>query len=202
MRQRLLDAATHVFAERGYRETRVSDITQAAGTAQGNFYRHFTNKNDVLLALLGAPLDELLEFANPPFDRAAPTLDALVAWNTDYFTVYRSHAGLYRVMREAAAAGEDAGFAAMFLAQRQRFVGRVRDWLDALDAAGQLESPEDPVLMAESMLSMRENLSYVHIALAHPAPSDERIAAMGRMVGLLWFRCLGLTTKRSPRRAG
>jgi AcrR family transcriptional regulator len=202
MRRRLLDAASDVFAERGFRETRVSDITQAAGTAQGNFYRHFANKNDVLLAVLGDPLDELLELANPPFSAAAaPTLPALIEWNTAYFTVYHRHRGIYRVMREAAAAGEDGGFAELWLGQRQRFVGRVREWLEALEAAGQLQAPADRTLMAEAMLSMRENLSYVHVGLADDV-SPERIADLGAMVGLLWFRCLGLPEKRSRRRTG
>jgi AcrR family transcriptional regulator len=95
MRKRLLEAARAVFDERGYHDTRVSDITQAAGTAQGNFYRHFTNKHDVLLAVLADPLDELLALANPPFvPGTAPSLAELIAWNTDYFTVYRHHAAI------------------------------------------------------------------------------------------------------------
>jgi AcrR family transcriptional regulator len=203
MRQRLLDAARAVFDERGYGETRVSDITTATGTAQGNFYRHFTNKNEILLAVLADPLDELLEMANPPFvPGAAPSLDELIAWNTDYFTVYRRHAAIYKVMREAAAAGDEASFAALWKGQRQRFVDRVHDWLEALYSHGQLRNPPaDRTLMAESLLSMRENLSYVHVALADGPVSDERIAALGEMVGLLWFRCLHLAAaQRSGRR--
>jgi AcrR family transcriptional regulator len=190
------------FAERGFRDTRVSDITQGAGTAQGNFYRHFANKNDILLAVLGDPLDELLELATPPFSAdAAPGLEALIEWNTAYFTVYHRHRGIYRVMREAAAAAEDAGFAELWKGQRQRFVARVREWLEALDAAGQLRAPADRTLMAEAMLSMRENLSYVHIALADDV-SEQRIVDLGAMVGLLWFRCLDLEEKRSRKRNG
>jgi AcrR family transcriptional regulator len=203
MRQRLVDAAAHVFAERGYRETRVSDITQSAGTAQGNFYRHFTNKNDVLLAVLADPLEELLACANPPFSAGtAATEAALVDWNTHYFTVYAAHSRIYRVMREAAAAGQDAGFAQLWKGQRQRFVDRVAEWLDALHAAGHLDPVADTALMAEALVSMREQLSYVHLGLAAAPPTPGHIAQMGETVGRLWFRCLGLTVKRSPRRQG
>jgi AcrR family transcriptional regulator len=203
MRQRLLVAARGVFDQRGYSDTRVSDITTAAGTAQGNFYRHFTNKNEILLAVLSDPLDELLALANPPFvPGAVPSLDELIAWNTDYFTVYRQHAPIYKVMREAAAAGDEASFAELWKGQRQRFVDRVHDWIEALYSHGQLRNPPaDRTLMAESLLSMRENLSYVHVGLAGAPVSDERIAALGEMVGLLWFRCLDLGgAKRSSRR--
>ena len=191
MRQRLLEAAGDVFAERGYRETRVTDITSAAGTASGNFYRHFTNKNEILLAVLGDPLDDLLACASPP--AGTPTRAELIEWNTEYFVIYARHRRIYRVMREAAAAGEDAGFAELWVAQRARFVGRVRTWLDSLASLG-VDLPEDTALMAEAMVSMREQLSYVHLGLATRAPSAARVRQLGSTVGELWHRCLGSPT--------
>src|SRR3954452_24755595 len=43
-KQQLLDQAAILFAERGYAETRVLDIVQAAGVAKGLFYWYFENK--------------------------------------------------------------------------------------------------------------------------------------------------------------
>ncbi len=188
MRRRLIEAAGEVFAERGYRDTRVTDITTAAGTASGNFYRHFTNKNEILLAVLGDPLEDLLACASPP--DGAPTKEQLTAWNTEYFVVYARHRRIYRVMREAAAAGEDAGFSELWVAQRARFVGRVKTWLDGLSRVG-VELPEDTALMAEALVSMREQLSYVHLGLATRQPSAARVRQLGTAVGELWHRCLG-----------
>lgn len=198
MRRRLLEAAGEVFAERGYRDTRVTDITGAVGTASGNFYRHFANKNEILLAVLGEPLEDLLACASPP--AGPPSKDELIAWNTEYFTVYARHRRIYRVMREAAAAGEDAGFADLWVAQRARFVGRVRTWLDGLGE--DVDLPEDTGLMAEAMVSMREQLSYVHLGLAGREPSPARVRQMGATVGELWHRCLGSPTAAATARPG
>lgn len=48
----LLDAAKEVFAEKGYHDTRVSDIVQRAGVAQGTFYLYFKNKRSIFNVLM------------------------------------------------------------------------------------------------------------------------------------------------------
>ncbi|RME85291.1 MAG: TetR/AcrR family transcriptional regulator [Caldilineae bacterium] len=50
-RQRLLAASLLLFREKGYAETKVADITKAAGVAKGTFFNYFPTKEEVLLAL-------------------------------------------------------------------------------------------------------------------------------------------------------
>jgi len=47
--QEILDAALTVFAERGYRNTRLEDVGDAAGVTKGAIYHYFANKEDLLL---------------------------------------------------------------------------------------------------------------------------------------------------------
>ena len=49
-RQRLLDAASRLFAERGYEETTSAEIAEAAGVTERTLFRHFDTKSDLLLA--------------------------------------------------------------------------------------------------------------------------------------------------------
>jgi AcrR family transcriptional regulator len=53
-RQRLLDAATEVFLEKGYEGTRVAEVARRAGLTTGAIYGNFDNKADLLTAALAA----------------------------------------------------------------------------------------------------------------------------------------------------
>jgi AcrR family transcriptional regulator len=58
-RQQLIDAAEQLFAELGFHATQVSDITKAAGTGVGTFYRNFADKDEVLSAILEGFFDPI-----------------------------------------------------------------------------------------------------------------------------------------------
>jgi AcrR family transcriptional regulator len=60
-RQRLIDAAASVFAERGYRRASVEEITSRAGYTIGALYSNFSAKDEVLLALLEQQVARIAE---------------------------------------------------------------------------------------------------------------------------------------------
>ena len=57
-RRRILDAAVHVFARKGYFAARVSDIAKKAGVADGTIYLYFKSKEDVLVRLFDEVMSE------------------------------------------------------------------------------------------------------------------------------------------------
>jgi TetR/AcrR family fatty acid metabolism transcriptional regulator len=59
-RSLITDAAIEVFAERGFHQSRVSDIAQRAGVADGTIYLYFKNKEDLLLSIFEEKMDFLL----------------------------------------------------------------------------------------------------------------------------------------------
>ena len=50
-RERILQAATEVFARRGFHGARVADIAEVAGIAYGLVYHHFRKKDEILAAI-------------------------------------------------------------------------------------------------------------------------------------------------------
>ncbi|HEU4657214.1 MAG TPA: TetR/AcrR family transcriptional regulator [Capillimicrobium sp.] len=50
-RERLLDAAAHVFARHGYAGATAEAISREAGMSKATFYEHFDNKEDAIIAL-------------------------------------------------------------------------------------------------------------------------------------------------------
>ena len=51
-RTQILDAATTVFAEKGFHRATIKDIARQAGIADGTIYTYFASKTEVLLAIL------------------------------------------------------------------------------------------------------------------------------------------------------
>ncbi|MGF1469227.1 MAG: TetR/AcrR family transcriptional regulator [Sandaracinaceae bacterium] len=60
-RERILRAATEVFARKGFYATRGSEIAKAAGVADGTIYLYFKNKDDVLIRIFEDRIVQLLD---------------------------------------------------------------------------------------------------------------------------------------------
>jgi AcrR family transcriptional regulator len=189
MRDRLLTAAAAVFARKGYELTRVEDIARTAKTSYGNFYRHFRNKDEVLIAVLRPLLDEVYRASRGRGGQTLKPSEAeFVQITIDYLRVYAKHRKLLRVMREAAARGDEASFFSMWIAERSRFTKRSAAWLTRLKASGEIAEDLDPEMLAETLGAMTEQVAYVKIGLAREKPSDAEIRSIGSHCAKVWRR--------------
>ncbi|MHA6630598.1 TetR family transcriptional regulator [Pseudonocardia sichuanensis] len=75
-RGRMIRAAMELFAERGFEQTTAGDIAESAGVTERTFFRHFTDKREVLFdgseAMQQTVRDAILAAAPdlPPLDAA------------------------------------------------------------------------------------------------------------------------------------
>lgn len=58
----LMDAAEHLFLEKGFQSTTVSEIVAKADVAKGTYYHYFTSKTDVLEALRTRYMEWFLDY--------------------------------------------------------------------------------------------------------------------------------------------
>jgi AcrR family transcriptional regulator len=188
MRDRLLTAAAAVFARKGYELTRVEDIAKTAKTSYGNFYRHFRNKDEVLIAVLRPLLDEVYRASRGRGRQMKPSEAEFVQITIDYLRVYAKHRKLLRVMREAAARGNEASFFSMWITERSRFTERSAAWLARLKVRGEIAADLDPEMLAETLGAMTEQVAYVKIGLAREKPSDAEIRSIGSHCAKVWRR--------------
>jgi len=86
VRRRLVEAATRLFAEKGYEGASVSEIVAAAGVTKGSMYHYFQAKDDLLfeiyhrlLAMQQDRLERLAAGPGTPVDRLrAVAVDVVV----------------------------------------------------------------------------------------------------------------------------
>jgi len=132
-RAQLLDAASRVFAERGYDGASIADITRASGLSSGAIYAHFGSKAELFAAVLemqgereftrlvgGQEVDdvaELFRIVGSSFDRRRPSdvnlaIAAVVAARRDPEVTRRVSdwlAGDEALVVEAVQAAQDLG---------------------------------------------------------------------------------------------
>src|SRR5262245_64581693 len=80
-RQRILDAATAVFAERDFHRVQVSEVASRAGVGKGTVYLYFPTKDDLHRVALQASLERLAADVETAASAAGPvdeTLEAIV----------------------------------------------------------------------------------------------------------------------------
>lgn len=78
-RQRLLDAALLVYAERGADDASLDEIARRAGVGIGTLYRHFPTRRALLEAVYRDQVEELCQVARD-LDGQVPPEQALERW--------------------------------------------------------------------------------------------------------------------------
>jgi AcrR family transcriptional regulator len=148
--ERLLDAAEHLVAEKGFEDTPVAEVARRAGSSVGAFYARFQDKDALLHALYERYYEQAIATADAALEPArwegAQIPEILAAVVRFLVSIYREQAGLIRafVVRNHSDAE--------FQARRERLSHYVNEGLSALLLARRAE-------------------------IAHPQP--ERAAAFG-----------------------
>jgi AcrR family transcriptional regulator len=138
-RDRLLAAATQAFADDG-EDVALEAVAARAGVGIGTLYRHFPNRNALVMAAYQREVDALCGAAGELL-ASQPADQALRAWAerfADYIATKRS---MGDALRSCAAAAPDS---ALLSATRERILRALRLLLDAGAASGTLRADVDP----------------------------------------------------------
>ncbi|MBM6594348.1 TetR/AcrR family transcriptional regulator [Microvirga pudoricolor] len=175
-RQRIVDAASRLFREKGFDGIGVSDLMKSAGLTHGGFYGHFASKEDLVAqacaqALAGsqAKWKGLLE---------AQSADPLAAIVESYLsTAHRDHPGRGCTMP---ALGSDV--ARQGPAVRKAFTAGVRPLLDLLARAMPGRSERARRERALAALAGLVGAMVLSRAVDDPALSEEILDASRREI--------------------
>ena len=157
-RVRIIDAAIQVFAKKGYRAARISDIARGAQVADGTIYLYFRNKEDLLLTIFEEKMEGLLEDLGAALAGLDDPLERMRAYARFHFWQLRTYPALAQVLQ-------------VELRQSTRFLHDYRpeklwqylsifeDLVKEGQAAGQLRADLDPFLVKWSFFGALDELS-------------------------------------------
>ncbi len=86
-RQAFIDAATHVFAQKGYDCATTREIAERAGCSEGLIHRYFGGKRGLLLAILDGKTKEMRRLVHdgaPDSDDLLAEIEQQLVWSLDH----------------------------------------------------------------------------------------------------------------------
>ncbi len=136
-RDKLLAAATEAFAEEG-ENVALETVAARAGVGIGTLYRHFPNRDALVVAAYQHEVDALCAAAADLL-RSQPADEALRAWAERFADYIATKRAMGDALRSAVASDSP-----LFADTRGRILGALRLLLDAGVAAGTLRADVDP----------------------------------------------------------
>jgi TetR/AcrR family transcriptional regulator, fatty acid metabolism regulator protein len=136
-RERLLDAAEEVFAEKGYHGAVVDDIIRASDSSKGGFYFHFPNKQAIFLALVDALTPRLTASVERAIARESSSVAQLDAALRAVLELFSRHRRLSKILL-LEAVGLGHGFDERLMQTRGHFANLIRKYLDRAVEAGDI----------------------------------------------------------------
>jgi AcrR family transcriptional regulator len=175
VRDRLLTAATEVFASKGYTATRVSDIVRQAGVAQGTFYLYFKSKQAIFEQLIDTFFSRLLAdtlgtYSPGEISRPEEVIEQCrVLWLTVLQRCRQERALVSLALRETGAAGPE--LVARLQVNYQRVIDGLAAYIEAAIARG-LYRPVQPQMAGWVIFGMLERAVHYAVLVEDHADLD------------------------------
>jgi AcrR family transcriptional regulator len=150
-RQVILDCAARLFAERGYENTSLSDLADAADMAKATLFHYFNTKEKILFELYTQAVGTALDTIRSVERDTDPEVE-LRAMLREHVLVIMQNMRVYQIFF-----GEEKGLEAEHLAtirsQQASYVNLVADRVIALQHEGRVAKSVHPRIAAQVMLA-------------------------------------------------
>src|SRR3990172_6357621 len=98
-RERILRAAIRIFSQKGYFNSKISEIARLAGVADGTIYLYFKNKDDLLISLFEEKMGEVVADVRERVAAGDGALSRLKIFIENHMGLLLREAGLIEVLQ-------------------------------------------------------------------------------------------------------
>ncbi|NQT62527.1 MAG: TetR/AcrR family transcriptional regulator [Candidatus Marinimicrobia bacterium] len=94
----ILKAAVHLFAQKGFADTKLEDVAALAEFGKGTLYNYFENKDDLLLSAFDYAVGNVLDFLYDQLSSVWDPLDRIRLIANSQFNYYRNNTDFMHVI--------------------------------------------------------------------------------------------------------
>ncbi len=155
--RKLLDAAMVAFDQRGYHNVRINDVVTIANTSRGTFYLYFSNKEDLLRALVAEAGAEATDLYSDLVTRRMDGVawDDIRVWIGRYSALWMRYAPLMRAWTDLATIDPELG------AQMRKTVDMMSGAMAARIKANNPRLKVDRLAAGVAILAMIDRFHYL-----------------------------------------
>ena len=184
VRERILAAATRVFAEKGYHSSTIADVVHESGLSVGAIYSYFSGKDELIRLtcdqIAARGLDELA-VRLAPATTTAERMAIAIRLYVETIDEYDGAPGQVTLVQAWAEADREPGVREMLAGRRERLAGAGQLLLRQGVVSGELPAWLDVDAVTRGLLALLDGLMLQRIEAGdayRPADLERRAMAM------------------------
>jgi TetR/AcrR family fatty acid metabolism transcriptional regulator len=190
--ERILQAAIRVFARNGFYNSKVAEIAKEAQVADGTIYLYFKNKDDILIKLFEAKMNDMILALEARLAGVEDPLEKIRIYIHSHFEMVKEHPDLMEVitveLRQSAKFMKDYNNK-----QFNRYLRILSDMIREGKDKGLIRADIRPGIFKRALFGMMDELS-LYLVLAG-SNAKYNVDLMSSQVSDFFLRALTCTEK-------
>lgn len=135
----IIEAASRMFAKKGFHQAKMDEIAVMAGVAKGTLYYNFSSKSKLFAATVTQGLNRIMDEIQEDLESDLPFMDHLHSLISNMIRLYISHSEVTRIYVNEMSSGIDDDVRMEIQDVRKKFIQFIQDILETGKAKGYLK---------------------------------------------------------------
>lgn len=157
-RQKIMDAAVSVFAQKGFYNSTVADVAREADVADGTIYLYFKNKDDLLISIFEHSMDIFIGTVRRELQKVEAPKQKLQLFITLHLELVQEHQNLAQViqieLRQSAKFIKEYANAKFF-----EYLDLVSEIIRSGQKSGAFRASADPIILKRAIFGAVDEMA-------------------------------------------
>jgi AcrR family transcriptional regulator len=125
-KEQILAAAKSIFAQNGFRRTKIEQISDSLSVGKGTIYRYFSDKKSLFLTVFEQGIDRLMKIVSGKTEPITDPREKLVAATRTYFEFFDNDRELIEILMQVRSEFKE-DYHRIFLAMYSKYIAKIQE---------------------------------------------------------------------------